>query len=215
MKFEFCAGGSSLPVIRDFKVETTTEIVEGQAITLIEGYAYPEDGQGILLGVSAETHSGKEDILNPRANGERLRVNISPDAVYSVKASQYKISEIGNPMIMKYATDRFDSSVKTGAFVLVSKTEGSTNIDDIGKVRELIDVSVSEGTATVTVGHGGNACVGDVYAYYPDIGDIVALDKTMSTLGPVNTDTDMKLKVVDVNMESGKIYLKLENPLFA
>ncbi len=215
MKFEFCAGGANVPVIRDFEVNKTAEIYEGQVVCLTDGVIDEAVEDGIVIGVAAETHTGKEDVLNARANGNKIRVNISPDAVYSAKAKTLTANSANGATLIKCTTSEFSSSVTGGALVLVEKAENSTNTDKVGAERKVTAVAVSGGVATFTVSDGGVACEGDVYAYYPEMGGVMTLDNTKCGFAPVNADCDVEIKAVGRNTQTGEVYFKLENSLFA
>lgn len=80
--YRMADGGSVLQTARNYPIDATTEIQAGAVVKLSAGKvvlaAAAETGG--ILGIAAEFHSGKEDALNLRANGEWIRVCRQPDA---------------------------------------------------------------------------------------------------------------------------------------
>ena len=81
-------GGSVLQTARNYPIDATTEIQAGAVVKLSAGKvvlaAAAETGG--ILGIAAEFHSGKEDALNLRANGEWIRVCDNPTLIFECAA---------------------------------------------------------------------------------------------------------------------------------
>ena len=215
MKFVFCAAGANQPAIREFDIQPDACIEEGRVVCATGGVADESVKNGILLGVAAETHSGKADILNPRSDGKRIRVNVTAGAVYSAKAKSLTALTGCTATAFSCNSTLFSSAVTSGVLVLRSKADGSTNTDAIGAVRTVSACAVSSGKATFTVSSGGVPCAGDVYEYYPALGAEVYADSDGTGFAPVNASTDIKLKVVGIDAEKGEVFVTLKNLLFA
>ncbi len=215
MKFEFCACGASVPVILDFDIEKTTEVNEGEIVCANEGVIDGTVNGGVVLGVAAETHSGQKDILNERANGSKLRVNVTKGAVYSCKAKEITAISGCSATTIKCTDSTFSSSVTGGKLVLVRKAEGSTNSDEIGSVRSISACAVSGNTVTFTVSNGAVAVSGDEYEFYPELSAEMYIDGNASGYAAVNSNTDVKIKCVGDNTKHHRVYFQLKNTLFA
>lgn len=215
MKFVFCASGAVQPTIKDFAVQEDKEINCGEAVCLTGEKITGAKKGGTLLGVAAETHSGKEDILNARANGGRIRVNITPGAVYAAKAKVLTADSGCTATSFKCTDSYFGTSVSSGKLVLKYKAPTSTNTEEIGAERTVSACAVTSGAVTLTVSSGAAACEGDVYEYYPKIGSEVYLNADGTGFEPINSATDVKLKTVGGDTVKSEVYFTLKNALFA
>lgn len=215
MKFLYCASGANQPAVKEFEVIADKEINEGQVVCVKDGVIDGTVKDGVVLGVCAETHTGKSDILNRRANGNRLRVNITPDAVYAAKAKKITAALGCSATAIKCSDSTFSASVKSGSLVLCEKASGSTNTDEIGAIRKISATAVSSGTVTFTVDEGAVACEGDVYEFYPELGDEMYLDAEGFGYAAVNALTDVKLKTVGADTKKSEVHFKLLDLLFA
>ena len=215
MKFVFCASGADQPAIKDFDVQNDKEINEGEAVCLTGEKITGAKKGGTLLGVVAETHSGKTDTLNARAVGNKIRVNITQGAVYAAKAKVLTADSGCTATSFKCTDSYFGTSVNSGKLVLKYKAPTSTNTEKIGSERTVSACAVTSGAVTLTVSSGTAACEGDVYEYYPKIGSEMSLDADGTGFAPVNSATDVKLKTVGIETRKSEVYFMLKNALFA
>ena len=131
-------GGSVLQTARNYPIDATTEIQAGAVVKLSAGKvvlaAAAETGG--ILGIAAEFHSGKEDALNLRANGEWIRVCDNPTLIFECAAPTIKAAS-GSATTIVPATGDVDASAADDAFnnavlVLKEKAANSGNTDALG-----------------------------------------------------------------------------------
>ena len=170
MKFLYGLSGAGVPVIRDFEIDSKAEIYTGEVVTLTDGGVIGKGCNGLVLGVAAEDHTGKNDILNERNNAGKLRVDITKDGVYSVPASKLTVSKKGTGTSIVCPFDMEGANLAGAKLILTAKGENSENTDSVGTERKIGSVSYSDGVATFTVNDGGISCTGDVYALIPPYG---------------------------------------------
>ena len=214
MKFSYCYAGGNMPAIKEFDIESTANIEKGQVVCA-EGNVITETVKGAkLIGVSEETHKGTEDMLNARSNGTKIRVNVT-DGVYETDA--VKVTAKSGCTANAFVCDGkgLSSSCASGVLVLCEKAENSTNKDKTGTMRKITGCSVSGGNANITIENGNVPCEGDVYAVIPALGTSVVLDEDKTGYSFDNTNTDVALRCVGFDVDRAKVYVKLENTIFA
>ena len=209
MKFTFNASGANTPVIKEFDIATSTAINEGAAVGIKNGLVVAATGATYILGVAAETHKGSADLLNPRANGTKIRVNISPCAIYNVPAQKLTATG-GSATTFVCDGTNLSTSLSAGKLVLVSKGASSTNTDKLGTVRTISACSITTGTATITVSSGGTAAAGDVYALLFAPGTEVYLDSTGKNAVMYNSGTTVKLIAATSDTDTLECGMKLK-----
>ena len=168
--FQNVDGGVILSV-REYDIAAATVITEGQIVKLSGGKVVVAAAAetGAILGVAAETHSGAEDAINPRANGTRILVYDNPHLVMQCKAPQVAATGGSTTTFVSTNLAAFANDDMNGGYIkLVSLGDESTNTDAIGTVREITDHVGAD--KTLTVAAGGKICAGDVYEIYPPIG---------------------------------------------
>jgi len=213
MKYLFNASGANQPAICEFDILGETAVREGEVVCLTGGVIKGNVKDGVLIGVSAEEHTGTADILNARADGSRLRVNVSPDAVYAVKAM--KLSATAGTATTFVCSAAGLTASAAGKLVLVAKSSTSANTDRIGTQRKISSCTVSGTTATFTIQNGAAPNTGDTYAFIPTIGTAMCLDGDKDGAVMANADTDVKLRVVGADAEKCEVFVKLTGGLFA
>ena len=85
-------GGSVLQTARNYPIDAETVIDAGAVVKLSGGKVVLAAAAetGAILGIAAEFHSGKEDALNLRANGEWIRVCDNPTLIFECAAPTIK-----------------------------------------------------------------------------------------------------------------------------
>lgn len=219
MKFFQKLDGGVYVSAREYDVAYNADIQEGQFVKLSQGKVVSAVAAetGALLGVAAENHSGSADALDPRANGTRIYIIDDPDAVYQcappvITASGGTATTLVFTAGQYYAADDFNG----GYVKLVSKASDSTNTDEIGTVREIIDYAVTPSTSgTFTLASGGTPNAGDVYAVFPPPG---------FTKGNLNSAKDgiiltaavsLPLRVIGRDLGMDKINVMIKKHAFA
>lgn len=207
-------GGSVLQTARNYPIDATTEIQAGAVVKLSGGKvvlaAAAETGG--ILGIAAEFHSGKEDALNLRANGEWIRVCDNPTLIFECAAPMIKAAS-GSATTIVPATGDVDASAADDAFnnavlVLKSKAASSTNTDALGT--QIVVTDYAKTGTVMTKASGGVPGAGDVYEVYPVIGAAIGgvaslgdkrLGITLKTVGAT------KLRCIGHDYERGTIKL--------
>ena len=196
-------GGSVLQTARNYPIDATTEIQAGAVVKLSAGKvvlaAAAETGG--ILGIAAEFHSGKEDALNLRANGEWIRVCDNPTLIFECAATI--VPETGD-VDASAADDAFNNAV----LVLKSKAASSTNTDALGT--QIVVTDYAKTGTVMTKASGGVPGAGDVYEVYPVIGAAIGgvaslgdkrIGITLKTVGAT------KLRCIGHDYERGTIKL--------
>ncbi len=169
MKFLYSLSGANHPVIKEIRINKTDKFVKGKVVRVsIDGYV-SHYAVGNCLGVAAEDHTGEKDILNPRADGETVRIDITHGGVYSVPVPRISVTASTSSGFTCSSTGLTGLIMGMRA-VLVEKGDNSENTDSVGTERLITDVSISGGIATLTVSGIGTVGVGDVYAIVPNTG---------------------------------------------
>ena len=207
-------GGSVLQTARNYPIDATTEIQAGAVVKLSAGKvvlaAAAETGG--ILGIAAEFHSGKEDALNLRANGEWIRVCDNPTLIFECAAPMIKAAS-GSATTIVPATGDVDASAADDAFnnavlVLRRKAAASTNTDALGT--QIVVTDYAKTGTVMTKASGGVPGAGDVYQVYPVIGAAIGgvaslgdkrLGITLKTVGAT------KLRCIGHDYERGAIKL--------
>ena len=207
-------GGSVLQTARNYPIDATTEIQAGAVVKLSGGKVVLAAAAetGAILGIAAEFHSGKEDALNLRANGEWIRVCDNPTLIFECAAPMIKAAS-GSATTIVPATGDVDASAADDAFnnavlVLKSKAASSTNTDAVGT--QIVVTDYAKTGTVMTKASGGAPGAGDVYQVYPVIGAAIGgvaslgdkrLGITLKTVGAT------KLRCIGHDYERGAIKL--------
>lgn len=207
-------GGSVLQTARNYPIDAATVIDAGAVVKLSGGKvvlaAAAETGG--ILGVAAEFHSGTEDALNLRANGEWIRVCDNPTLIFECAAPMIKAAS-GSATTIVPATGDVDASAADDAFnnavlVLRRKAASSTNTDAVGT--QIVVTDYAKTGTVMTKASGGVPGAGDVYQVYPVIGAAIGgvaslgdkrLGITLKTVGAT------KLRCIGHDYERGAIKL--------
>lgn len=214
MKFLYSLGGGNIPVIREFDIVANEKFSAGQIVRISTDGYIAKDALGGCIGVAAEDHTGKKDILNERNNGTKLRIDITKDAVYSVDA--VKVSATGGSATTMTCSSNVLSGNLTGAkLVLVQKGENSENTDSIGSVRKVQNVSVSGDVATANIENGSRICAGDVYAVMPVYGFKGCVSDDGEGFAFASDDIITDLYVVNYNTDTLTLEVMLKKDYIA
>lgn len=204
------ADGGVLKSAREYDIATSANIKAGQVVQLSAGFVVSaiQKQTGAILGVAVENHTGSADALDPRANGPKILVCDTPDAIFRcaapiVTASGGSATTVTASTLGAFSNDDFNG----GLLILVEKAANSTNTDEIGTVKRITDYAYnSTGTvSTFTVASGATAVSGDKYAIIPPVGFKKGqLDSTLSKLDLTDT-ASLALKVVGYDADAREI----------
>lgn len=207
------ANGSVILSQRTYPIARDTVVKAGQVVKLAGGFVVPAAAAetGAILGVAAETHSGKEDALNQGAHGEKILVYDGPGLVFECAAPVIEATGgtastiVSNAQggMAAFAADDFNG----GYLVLQEKGAGSANTDPVGTVKTVTDFADAAGTETFTVKAAGTPGAGDKFILYPPIGFSKGnLDAERSAY-TVTGAAALPVKVVGYDMERGMLRL--------
>ena len=173
MEFLYCEDASNLqPLLKDFDIDEKTIINKGDIVYLNSDYLIEnKSALSYPLGVAAESHN-EETMRFGRKT--KIKVNISPNAVYKMTLPTIKFLEGSTDTTVKFQ-DRSpgygDYGFNERHFMLVSKSDKSENTDEIGTMRKCL-CSLENGMyAVLQVEKGGVPHPDDVYVVIPNIGD--------------------------------------------
>ncbi len=214
MKFAYCYAGGNTPAIKEFDIKADASVNAGEVVCAFDGVITENVNGGTVIGVCEETHTGKEDMLNTRSNGTKVRVNVT-DGVYEAEAMKLCAIENGTETVFKCESAGLSDAAVGGCLVLVEKARGSTNTDKIGTARKITGITVNGETAAVTVENGAAAYAGDVYVLIPALGAKIKLNSAKNGYCFDNAQTDVTLSCVGFDTKRAKVYVKLTNTLFA
>lgn len=201
MKFLYSLGGGNIPVIREFDIKANTKFKKGQIVIISTDAEIAPNAVGGCIGVAAEEHTGEKDILNERNNGTKLRVDITRDAVYEVKAPKITATK-GTATTLVCSADGITTNLANSRIVLVHKGENSNNTDSAGTVRNVQSVVVSGTEATFTIDNGGIVSEGDVYALIPKYGFVGNVDRRNGDFCCASSGSTVSAYVVNSNTET-------------
>lgn len=190
------AGGHVLLSARPYPIESDTAIMAGSVVKLSGGLVVQAAAAetGPILGIAAETHTGVEDMLDLRSNGEEILVYDNPELIFESGAPELNAASGTATTIVfsDVAAGVAAAAMVTGVVQLKSRVDGSGNKDVPGECRKISAYA----DKTATVSDGGTAAAGDVYYVYPAIGSIVgAMDAEASRL-VLTASGQTKLRVV-------------------
>jgi len=201
MKFLYGIGGANIPVIAEFEVEKDTVLYAGETVGLENGVV-TKNLDGGVLGVCAENHSGKEDILNARANGTRIRVDITTGGVYRTAAPEITTIICGGTSVTVSA-DEVSGSLEGAKLVLCYKEQNSESTDAVGSMFEVVSCTENGENLVLTLDGRCDVLLGDRFRVLPATGSEI-------TLGGTGT----KMTVVGRNVENGCLDVTLSNRIF-
>ena len=190
------AGGHVLLSARPYPIESDTAIMAGSVVKLVGGLVVQAAAKetGAILGIAAETHTGVEDMLDLRSNGEEILVYDNPELIFESGAPELTAaSGTETTLVFSDVADGVAAAAMVAGVVqLKSRVEGGGNEDVPGQCRKIS--AYAEKTATVS--EGGAAAAGDVYYVYPAIGSIVgAMDEEANRL-VLTASGQTKIRVV-------------------
>lgn len=200
---------------RSYPIAYNTAISSGQVVKLSAGKVVSAVAAETspILGIAAENHPGVPDALNYRANGPEILVYDSPELIFECMApvitaasgSATTIVPAEGDVAAAAANDAFNDSV----LMLISKAEGSTNTDLIGKKIPVTDYTAS-GTV-IAKASGGAPSAGDRYEVYPKlgaaVGGIASLDASGFSRLVLTAKGAAKIKCVGHDYERGMVRL--------
>lgn len=171
------AGGEECIRARNYPVAKDTAVRIGQVVCLSAGKVVPAVAAqtAAILGIAAENHTGAADMLNPRSNGEEIRVCDNPGLIFECPVPTIKAASGSATTLVPaeggIAAAAADDAYNAAVLVLKSKSAGSANTDAPGTHRAVTDYTKS-GTV-LTLETGGTPSAGDEYEFYPALGSTV------------------------------------------
>ena len=211
MDYYMNSAGISHPCIREYEVDTATDLFKGCVVTLSSGKAKRAAEGDTVLGILAEDYKVEKDELNHRAGAGKVKVIVSPGTVCIEKAPEFDVVTAGDANTLNVSGIPMPSvaNALAGGFVkLVSKPETSANKDGVGNVRR---ITASNG-AKLTVEQGGTSQPGDRYAVIPPAG-YSYLAITGDGIGFATTSSKNE-KVVFAHPENASFEIGFANTFF-
>lgn len=212
MIYSFGLCGTGVPVIKEFNTKKEMCAKRGRGAYIDSEGFVNGDGNGEFIGIFAEEHSGKKDILNLRADGNRVRVDITSGGVYKMPFPILEAGKDGTETSFSCNTSILKQGIQ-GELMMVYKASDSVNTDGVGTKRKITAVSVSEGVATITIENGGMPCKGDRYAFIPSIGSVGGLDESRSGYCPSSRGVP-SLKVINCDENTLTLEARLGGGFF-
>ena len=167
---------STIPV-REIPIDPAAAVTQGQLLALSGGLAVPAAANRTtaILGVALETHPGQPDLLDPRADGDRIKVAAGPHTVYSLPAPVLTATDGSETTIVAAGMPTYANDDLNGwTLILRAKGEDSANPDAIGTAYKVTDFVASTKTLTVE-GPGGVVSAGDSFWAFPNVGPLKCL----------------------------------------
>lgn len=154
--------GGVLHSEREYDIAPETAVVPGQVVKLSAGRVVAADvaETGAILGYAAESHTGREDALNPRAAGRKIVVQDGPAAVAESRAPVLTATGGTTTTLTAEGVAAFEADVFQGGYL-----KGPD-----GCVRQVTGSAVADGVLTLTVEEGPAPVVGEGYALFPPLG---------------------------------------------
>lgn len=172
MDISYNNSGSSIEPVNEYSIAAATAVKYGQVVKLAAGLVVLATAgeTGAILGVAAEDHGGAADVLNPRANGTRIKVFDSPGAVMQCAAPKATATGGSTTTFVCSGLNSFaDDDFNGGVIKLVSKAAASLLVDPIGTEYPVTDFTNATGTFTIAAITGGFVA-GDICEVYPPSG---------------------------------------------
>lgn len=214
MKFLYGLGGANVPVIKDFELSNANMFIEsGYVVKCNEDGKVTSNSDDKILGVAAENHSNKKDILNSRNNGKKLRVDITKYGVYRADAPRVVVSKAGSATTVYTQTSDLSGTIKNLLLVLIEKGEGSENTDAIGTARKISNYATDAPDNVITVATGSISYPGDIYAIVPSVGGEYPISEGYTSIS-YGVGNGGKVKVIGRDVEKGTIDVILKETIF-
>lgn len=203
----------------EYDVAASAVLRRGQVVVLTNGKAAAAGASqsGAILGVCLENHTGEASLLDPRADGTRVRVADGPATIYACPAPVVIATGGSTTTVVDTALAAFaDDAFNTGKLKLVSRAASSTNSGAPGTVYGISDYAGSSKTFTLDQTLAGAVTAGDRYEVYPPIGaSLGALDADGEKLTLNTAASDFVLKVVGHDVARGRIYVMAKLHVYA
>lgn len=204
MKYSYSAGGYTQPCVKEFEIKNDAFVEKGQAVCQTDGIIDENTKGTTFVGICDETHTGKPDILNERADKNKVRVIVSPDAVFACAPMTKSCTAKGTSTTITVSADGIDTNLVKGATVCGN-----------GEMRKVVSCAVSGNVATLTLSDGETSDEGDIYEIYPAINTKMYLDENATGVVFANSNTDVTFKTVGFDVNKKEIFVKGANMLFA
>lgn len=203
----------------EYDVATSTVLRRGQVVVLTDGKvtAASEDQSSAILGICLENHSGEASLLDPRANGTKIRVADGPSTIFAcpapvVTATGGSVSTVVAGALATFSDDTFNG----GLLKLVARTSASTNSGALGDIYRISDYTGESKTFTLDSALTGAVTSDDQYEVYPPIGSALgALDTDKDRLTLETAASNFVFKVVGHDVTHGRLYLMAKLHVYA
>ena len=173
MRVVFDQSGSQVMSAGEYDIATTTVANPDQMVKLSSNKVIPvvAGETALILGVPAEPHGGSADAFNPRANGTKIKVFDSAQAVYEAPALVLTATSGSTTTFVDSTVSGFADSDFVGGFMkLITKGASSTITDPVGSVYPITGSTTATGTFTTTTTITGGVTAGDKFAIFPPRG---------------------------------------------
>lgn len=192
--------GAVLHSEREYDIAADTAINEGQVVKLVDGLvvAAAAGETAAVLGISAESHPGTEDALNPRANGKKIIVRDAPGAVLACPAPVIAALTGGNATTVKFTgADGVGADAFKGGYIK----------DKTGNVRRITGSTDTSGAIDLTVESGAVVGEGETFILYPPIGFSKGNLSSDGTKIVVTATAELPLSVIGRDDTTNEIWL--------
>lgn len=215
MKFLYGLGGANVPIIRDFDIYATEVFKKGDVVFRgDDGKVTKNASISSCMGVAAEDHTGKSDILNERSDKTKLRVDITGFGVYACPTIKVTASANGTATNFKGSADGISENLSGGKVILIKKGENSGNTDSVGSVRNITSVNYEGMEAVFNIEKGATVYAGDVYAILPAIGYEGGLGFDGKTFSCSPDTPGVGLKVIGHNEKTAELEVIFTTKIF-
>lgn len=192
--------GAVLQSEREYDIASATSVVVGALVKLSDGLVTKATAgeTGAVLGITAEAHTGTEDALNPRNNGEKIMVRDAPGAIFACPAPVLEALTGGSATSVK-----FTGATGIGADAF----KGGYIKDSAGAVRRVSASTESSGTITLTVDSGITIPQGGTFVLYLPIGFAKGNLNSDATGLVLTATAEMSVRVVGRDEVTDEIWL--------
>lgn len=210
MKVCYDKCGTQLRSMAEYPIDPAERVMAGQVVCLRQGRVVPAGRResGCILGIAGEDHTGRRDVLDPRAAGTHILVYDSPMAVCECPAPETvaRGGDTGCILLDEgFFGDFADGAFAGGYAVLTACGEESEIASPVGSVFRITD-SCGAGKSLAVTGMLGVPSKGDRFAILPPVlfyGGV--LDETGSALD-LSENCDLSLRIIGGDAARRRIF---------